>query len=300
MAKKRVSGRKRIRDGGTWVGLAARFEDELWTASIYDGEEIVAAAVHVRRERAMRAALEDALERGTPAAILVEPGVDAAALGPMPVAVARTGGEHDELIERFHADVRAYERTAKEQEDPGLDEAAAFATFLDTSSLVVTALEGERERTFMARIGGAGGAADRIVLIWAGARPAIVVGTSDDARELYDAAATGAAPACASMGVAFVPEPDVAKAMTRALRRTGWRHRVMPCMRVTARDGRVVDAGPRDMRALTGVLEALIAAGLASAARGRLGAGDVEVTPRPGLAIRWCLGDEDTAASPLH
>ena len=294
MAKKRESGRRnrtvgrpRLRDGGTWIVLAARFEDELWTCSLYDEhEQPIGAAVHVRAERAMRAALEEALERGTPGAILFESGVNVAALGPLPAAIGRTGAEHAELIARFHDHVRSYEQIARDQDEPEMEEAAEFARFLDIASLLVTALESDRESQFTAQI-----AVDpaQVAYLWAGATPAIVVGSDDDREAIHEACNAGAAPPCASVGVVFHPADRLARGMVTSLRRTGWTHRVLPCMRVTSPDGAITPAGPRDMRLLTQTLDLLINAGLASAARGHLGAGIIEVTPRPGLRILWHL-----------
>jgi hypothetical protein len=153
--------------------------------------------------------------------------------------------ERADLIARFHAEIRDYDRVTREQGSPDLDEVVLFSSFLDTAGLAVTALATEHDATFTMPL--SGGATARLK---SGAAPAIVV-VEDDGT---------------TVGVEFHPQDELPRGMVRALRQSGWRHRVFPGMLVTDASGRVTDAGPRDMRRLTAAMDELIEAGLASIA----------------------------------
>ena len=102
--------------GGVWVLLAGEYRAGMWSAVVYTllGEE-VAGAIHVRRERAERAALAEAERRARPVRVLRED---------------ELGDEHEELRERFAEHLDAYRRFDADDLDPELEYIEAYAEFL--------------------------------------------------------------------------------------------------------------------------------------------------------------------------
>jgi hypothetical protein len=114
------SRKRRVPPGGVWVLLAGEYRTGMWSAVVYTllGEE-VAGAIHVRRERAERAALADAERRARPVRVLRE---------------HELGDEHEDLRERFAEHLDAYRRFDAEDLDPELEYIEAYAEFLVVAS----------------------------------------------------------------------------------------------------------------------------------------------------------------------
>jgi hypothetical protein len=115
MVKKRS-----VPPGGVWVLLAGEYRPGMWTAVVYTSlGEPVAASMHVRRERAERAALEEAMQRARPVRVLEE---------------HELGDEHEELREAFAEHLRAWREADADHRDPETEYLEAFADFLAAAS----------------------------------------------------------------------------------------------------------------------------------------------------------------------
>jgi hypothetical protein len=114
-----MTKKRRVPPAGVWVLLAGELRPGMWTAVVYTlmGEP-VASAMHVRRERAERAALDEALTRARPERVLTE---------------AELGDEHEELREAFAEHLAAWRELDAEHRDPEQDFIEAFADFLEVA-----------------------------------------------------------------------------------------------------------------------------------------------------------------------
>lgn len=300
---------------GAWIALArqvrARSAEEpraptdLWMALVFPGaedRETIAMSFDVSRERALQGAVGRALRAGRPEAIHVESDVRAdRVLDRFAVPVAAVSRDHDNLLAWVEELLPEQARAAL---DPELDEAAAFAGFLDAAGMVVTALTDDGDtRPAASALVAMPGQDSRAVLVWSGATPAIVIGAERDYRLLCDAADDGRVPPCDSIGVVFTPSSALSRAGRRAIRPTGWSHDLVPVVRATDVHAGAIDASPAQLRELTDILHLLLSAGAASACRGQLGSGVVRVALDGGARITWHLGgaaDVDDAPPQLH
>ena len=115
MAKKR-----RVRPGGTWAIVSREYRPGMWGAIVFTivGEP-VASAMHVRCERAEKAALDEALEMARPERVLRED---------------ELGEEHEELRDRFVEQIARWREIDREMQDPELEYVEALADFLEVAS----------------------------------------------------------------------------------------------------------------------------------------------------------------------
>lgn len=114
-----MTKKRRVPPAGVWVLLAGEYRAGMWVAVVYTiAGEPVASAIHVRRERAERAAMDDALAKARPERVLAE---------------HELGEEHDELREAFAEHLARSRRFDAENPDPEMEYIEAFADFLEVA-----------------------------------------------------------------------------------------------------------------------------------------------------------------------